>query len=63
VSEVKHPLVDGFYWIRWAGGFTIAERTTITPSRIEWSPIGSEDYYVGDDKVAIVAGPLQPPEP
>jgi hypothetical protein len=54
------PLVDGFYWIRFGEGFTVAERTT-SNNRVFWNTPGSDDFYVGDEALEVVSGPLAPP--
>ncbi len=56
VGFIPVPLVDGFYWVDF-GEPTIAERCT-NDGRTTWYTIGSDDYYVGDKRVEVLAGPI-----
>lgn len=58
-ASLPVPLVDGFYWIE-MGEPAVAERMTAAGS-VEWHTTGSEDFFVGDDRIVVLSGPLTPP--
>jgi hypothetical protein len=59
------PLPDGYFWIclgKGARAVTVAERRTEGGGvYVYWSLPGSDDYFLGDRKIDVLAGPLLPP--
>lgn len=55
-------LVDGFYWLDFGGRFVVAERQTTPDGQIYWYTPGTDDYFIGDNRVRVASGRLEPPE-
>lgn len=51
---------DGYYWVRF--GNASEPEIAFFADDGTWDTIGSDDYYVGDDGIQVLAGPLEPPK-
>jgi len=56
---------NGFYWVRVGDGepevMRFEQESRGGDARAVWLQTGSDDYYVGDKHIEVLAGPLEPP--